>query len=45
MKKIIYTYKLILIYMSYKKYGTTNKMENVFKTEIKKSITDIIKFV
>lgn len=45
MKKIIYTIKLILIYMSYKKYSTSNKMGNVFKTEIKNSIIDIIKFV
>ena len=45
MKKIIYTYKLILIYMSYKKYSTNNKMKNVFQAEIKRSIIDIIKFV
>ena len=45
MKKIIYTIKIILIYMSYKKYSTSNKMKNVFKTEIKKSIIDIIKLV
>ena len=45
MKKIKYTIKLILIYMSYKKYSTSNKMKSVFKTEIKKSISDIIKFI
>ena len=45
MNKIKYTIKLILIYMSYKKYSTTNKMENVFQSEIKRSIIDIIKFV
>lgn len=45
MKKIIYTIKIILLYMSYKKYSTTNKMKNVFKTEIKRSIIDIIKFI
>ena len=45
MNKIIYTIKIILIYMSYKKYSTSNKMKNVFKTEIKKSIIDIIKLV
>ena len=45
MKKIIYTIKIILIYMSYKKYSTTNKMENTFGAEIKRSIIDIIKFV
>ena len=45
MKKIIYTIKLILMYMSYKKYSTTNKMKNVFRNEIKKSICDIIKFI
>lgn len=45
MKKIKYTIKLILIYISYKKYSTNNKMKNVFITEIKKSIYDIIKFI
>ena len=45
MNKIKYTIKLILIYTSYKKYSTTNKMESVFKEEIKRSILDIIKFV
>ena len=45
MKKIIYTYKLILIYISYKKYSTSNKMENVFIAEIKRNIIYIIKFV
>ena len=46
MKKIIYTIKIILIYMSYKKYSTTNKkLQNVFEAEIKRSIIDIIKFV
>ena len=45
MKKIIYTYKLILIYMSYKKYSINNKMKNIFRTEIKRSIIDIIKFI
>ena len=45
MNKIIYTIKIILIYMSYKKYSTSNEMKNVFVTEIKRSIIDIIKFV
>ena len=45
MKKIKYTIKLILIYISYKKFSTSNKMKNVFVQEIKKSIYDIIKFV
>ena len=45
MNKIIYTYKLILIYISYKKYSSTNKMKNVFHSEIKRSILDVIKFV
>ena len=45
MKKIIYTIKIILIYMSYKKYSTTNKMKSTFKSEIKKNIIDIIKFI
>lgn len=45
MKKIIYTIKIILIYMSYKKYSTSNKMKSVFRTEIKRSIIDIIKFI
>ena len=45
MKELIHTIKLILLYMSYKKYSTTNKMKSVFKTEIKRSIIDIIKFI
>ena len=45
MKKIKYTIKLMLIYMSYKKFSTNNKMKNVFQAEIKRSILDIIKFV
>ena len=45
MKKIKYTYKLVLIYMNYKKYSTSNKMKNAFQSEIKRSIIDIIKFV
>ena len=45
MNKIKYTIKIMLIYISYKKYSTTNKMENVFKEEIKRSIIDIIKFI
>ena len=31
--------------MSYKKYSNSNKMKNVFKNEIKRSIIDIIKFI
>ena len=45
MKKIIYLTKLILLYMRYKKYSTSNKMKNTFETEIKRSIIDIIKFI
>ena len=45
MKKIKNVIKLILIYMSYKKYSTSNKMKNTFETEIKRSIIDIIKFI
>lgn len=45
MKKIIYTIKIILIYMSYKKYSTSNKMKFPLEMEIKKSIIDIIKFI
>lgn len=45
MKKIKYTIKIILIYMSYKKYSTNNKMKNAFQAEIKRSVIDIIKFV
>jgi len=45
MNKIKYTIKLILIYMSYKKYSTSNKMKDVFITEIKKSLYDIIQFI
>ena len=45
MNKITYTIKLILIYMSYKKYSTSNKMKNVFQSEIKRSMIDIIKFI
>ena len=45
MNKIKYTIKIMLIYISYKKYSTSNKMKNVFITEIKRSIIDIIKFI
>lgn len=45
MNKIKYTYKLVLIYMSYRKFSTSNKMKNVFQSEIKNSIIDIIKFI
>ena len=45
MKKIKYTYKLVLIYMNYKKYSTSNKMKNVFVQEIKRSLYDIIQFI
>ena len=45
MNKIKYTIKLILIYISYKKYSSSNKMKNAFQSEIKRSILDIIKFI
>lgn len=45
MKKIIYTIKLILIYISYRKFSTTNKMKNIFQSEIKRSVVDIIKII